>query len=339
LNAPFDLEVVDLDSKRELREISKFLSSFDLDYESDLDYTLALRLDGNLVATGSFKGEVLKNLAISPAHQGQGLTSAIVTALIREQARRGLVHYFVFTRPDKAHLFADLGFSEIASFKPQVALLETGLGSIADWGRDTASQVATLAPVRASVVINCNPFTKGHEALIRRAAGENEALIVFVVSEDRSVFPFADRFRLAQESLKDLTNTVILPSGKYMISVATFPTYFLKKDEGVLAQAGLDVTIFAEKIAPALNITSRYVGDEPICPVTRTYNQTLQKILPKHGLALKVMGRLTEKGQIISASLVRNAWKAKDWDTVSAMVPGPTLEYLRNRPALMDTEP
>jgi [citrate (pro-3S)-lyase] ligase len=270
-------------------------------------------------------------MAVSEGERGQGLTADIVTALTREQTRRGISHFFVFTKPDNAAIFAGLGFSEIARVRPQTALLESGLGSIDGWLRETASAIGHLPPDRAALVMNCDPFTKGHQALVRKATSENPAVIVFIVSEDRSDFPFADRFRLAREGLKDFKNALVIPSGKYAISQATFPNYFLKKGEGILAQARLDATIFAEKIAPALNVSCRYVGEEPSCPVTRVYNETLLETLPKLGVRVKVMPRLEIGGAPVSASAVRAAWRAHDWSALSAWVPDATLAYLRSR--------
>lgn len=324
-------EIVDKGNKRELKEISAFLATFHLKYESGLDYTIALRQGGEIVGTGSFKGEVLRNIAVNEDMQGQGLTAAIVTELMREQTRRGIVHYFIFTKPDKAFLFSGLGFAEIVRVDPYVALLETGLGSILNWCAEARRQLEGLAPGRAALVMNCNPFTKGHEALISRAAAENESVVVFIVSEDRSAIPFADRLRLARESIKGLGNVRIIPSGKYMISNATFPTYFLKDEDQTIAHTMLDITLFAEKIAPALNIVSRYVGEEPTCPVTRAYNEAMLAILPRHGVEVRVMRRIVAaNGELISASTVRDAWPTKDWTRIAAMVPEYTLAYLRS---------
>ncbi|MDL2226066.1 [citrate (pro-3S)-lyase] ligase [Deltaproteobacteria bacterium OttesenSCG-928-M10] len=324
-------EIVDRESRREIREVSAFLAAYNLEYEGGLDYTVALRRDGAIVATGSFKGEVIRNIAVNEDLQGRGLTAAVVSALMREQARRGIVHYFIFTKPDKAFLFAGLGFTEIVRVDPYVALLETGLGSVGAWCAEVSRELADLGPGRAGLVMNCNPFTKGHEALIRRAAAENEAVVVFVVSEDRSVFPFGDRLRLVREGTRGLTNVRVVPSGKYMISEATFPAYFLKGGDQAVAQARLDITLFAEKIAPALNIVSRYVGEEPACPVTRAYNEAMLAMLPACGLEVKVMPRILADGEFISASAVREAWLARDWAKVAAMVPEHTLAYLRNQ--------
>ncbi|MDR0622632.1 MAG: [citrate (pro-3S)-lyase] ligase [Deltaproteobacteria bacterium] len=325
----FELEAVNLDSKRDLGEVAAFLANQGLRFGPDLDHTVVLRQSGAIVATGSFKGEVIRNVAVSPQLRGLNLTAIIVTALAREQTLRGLTHFFVFTKPDNVAPFKGLGFAEIARVMPWVVLLETGLGSMSDWLQETARVLNHLPRPRAALVMNCDPFTKGHQALIRRAADENEAVVVFVVSEDSSTFPFADRFRLVKEEVKNLPNAIALPSGKYVISQATFPNYFLKREEGAKAQSQLDLTIFADRIAPALELSHRYVGEEPHCPVTRAYNQAMLEILPTRGVKVKMIPRIASRSQTVNASLVRAAWQANDWDTVSSLVPAHTLDYLR----------
>jgi [citrate (pro-3S)-lyase] ligase len=275
------LEVVNRKSARACEEIRTFLARFGLGYDHDVDYTLALRDDcGQLIGTGSFAGTVLRNIAVDEALQGGGLTARILSALMQELARRGALHYFLFTRPDKAPLFTNLGFREIARAEPHVALLETGLGSVETFCTQVAQQAAHLPMARAALVVNCNPFTLGHQALIRQAAAAHGGVIVFVVSEERSLFPFAERLRLVQTGVADLPNVVVVPGGPYIISAATFPTYFTRQENQVTAQTRLDITLFASRIAPALGVTVRYVGEEPYCPVTAAYNAAMNEILP-----------------------------------------------------------
>ncbi|NLI92605.1 MAG: [citrate (pro-3S)-lyase] ligase [Peptococcaceae bacterium] len=322
-----DIEVMDNDIKR--NEVKVFLARFDLTFEDDLEYTIALRLDGKLVGTGSFKDEVLRNIAIDEKYQGLGLNAIVVSELIKEQTKRGRLHYFVFTKPGKAHLFTGLGFKEIARVEPYVALLETGLGSIDTFCDTINDEAAHLKPDRAALVVNCNPFTKGHRALIQRAAGENEAVLVFVVNEDRSLFPFADRFKLVKEGVADLPNVVVVPSGKYIISNATFPSYFIRDEDKVIAQTRLDITVFAQQIAPRLGIKRRYVGEEPYCPVTSAYNTAMFDILPKHGIEINIMKRIEVQGEIVSASKVRDFIRNGDWEGIQRLVPEVTYRYLK----------
>lgn len=325
-----EVETVNLNSQRERKEIQEFLTQFDLTYEGNAEYSIVMRADGRLIATGSFAGEILCNIAVDDALQGMGLTATIVTELMREQVRRGRLHYFLFTRPAKAHLFEALGFAEIARAEPYAALLESGLGSVKSFCDDIRKQFRNLDASRAAIVVNCNPFTKGHEALIRLASQENEEVVVFVVSEDRSLFPFPDRFHLVKVGCAALANVIVVPTGPYMVSSATFPTYFTREEDKVTAQTRLDVAVFAAQIAPRLGISVRYVGEEPYCPVTNAYNQAMQEILPTYGIALKRVNRYQTDGDIVSASKVRELIRRNDWNGIARCVPTVTLDYLKS---------
>jgi [citrate (pro-3S)-lyase] ligase len=322
------IEIVNLANTRQFKEVQGFLAQFDLTFDADVEYTVLARLDERMVGTGSFKGEILRNIAIDESFQGLGLTATLVSALMQEQSRRGRLHYFVFTKPAKAHLFANLGFIEIARAEPYVALLETGLGSIDSYCKEVEIAAAHLSGERAAIVVNCNPFTKGHQALIEKAASEHAAVIVFVVSEDRSLFPFADRLKLVKAGVAHLPNVVVVPAGNYIISAATFPTYFTRDEDAVVAQTRLDITLFATKIANRLDITTRYMGQEPYCQVTNAYNQAMIDILPAHGISVKVMERVQAAGEIISASKVREMIKGDDWEGIRRLVPKTTYDYL-----------
>ncbi|HWR39672.1 MAG TPA: [citrate (pro-3S)-lyase] ligase [Patescibacteria group bacterium] len=325
------VRIIDLKNDREVMAIRDFLSGFDLTFDPDsVEYTMALYREEKLIATGSLGGEVLRNIAVSRELQGEGLTAVVVSHLMSEAARRGRYHYFVFTKPDTAHLFSALGFQEIGRAEPYAALLESGVGSIGEYCRDLSRAVAALPPgPRAVLVVNCNPFTLGHRAVIAKAAAENSAVVVLVVSEDRSLFPFPVRLELVRDGLASLNNVLVLPGGKYIISAATFPDYFTR-GAAVDAQTRLDADIFGRHIAPALGITRRYVGDEPYCEVTRCYNQAMLEVLPEHGVEVVVMPRLAQDGVPVSASRVRELLRTEDWDALRQLVPDTTYRYLRS---------
>ena len=92
----------------------------------------------------------------------------------------------------------------------------------------------------------------------------------------------------------------------------------------------LDVRIFAEKIAPALNITRRFLGTEPNCPVTRFYNEQMKLLLPGLGVEVIEIPRREMDGAAISASRVRALLNEKDFEAIGPLVPQSTLEYLKN---------
>lgn len=323
--------VINLANPRQVTIVRDFLARFSLTFNEQVDYTVALYKEDKIVATGSFAGEVLRNIAIDESLQGEGLTSAVISHLMREAGQRGIYHYFIFTKPDKAHLFSALGFKEIARAQPYAVLLEAGMGSIDTYCREITNQTAMLpSGQRAGLVVNCNPFTLGHQAVIAKAAAENPGVVVLVVSEEGSLFPFDVRFRLVQKGMAEYDNVVVVPGGKYIVSAATFPGYFTKGDETVTAQTRLDATIFAQHIAPAMGITCRYVGDEPYCAVTKAYNQAMFDILPGYHIDVHEMPRIAIAGSYVSASRVRELIREEGWDEVRALVPDTTYQYLRS---------
>ncbi len=329
----YHIEVVNLKNTKRFREIEQFLAKFNLSFDGEVEYTVALRQEDRLVGTGSFAGEVLRNIAVDETIQGAGLTSLILTSLMQEQARRGRMHYFIFTKPSAAHLFASLGFQEIARAEPFAVLLESGLGSVATYCAMVEKEAAHLSNPRSAVVVNCNPFTKGHRALISQAAEESSGVIVFVVSEDKSLFPFEHRIQLVKAGLADLPNVVVVPAGKYIISAATFPTYFTREVDQATAQSCLDIELFASQIANRLNITTRYIGEEPYCAITNAYNQAMKDILPRYGIELRIIQRIEVDGDIISASKVRDMIRQGDWEGIKKVVPLTTHEYLQSEAA------
>jgi [citrate (pro-3S)-lyase] ligase len=323
---------VNLRRAAEVDKIEAFLARFDLSYAADaVDYTVAFYQDETLIATGSRSGEILRNIAVEPAQQGEGLTAAVVSHLMQQAARSGVFHYFIYTKPVTAPLFAALGFKEIARAAPYAALLEGGIDSIEDHCRALAAKAAGLPEgPRAALVVNCNPFTLGHRAVIERAASENASVVVLVVEEDRSLFPFADRLKLVKAGLADLDNVRVLPSGKYVISAATFPGYFTRGEATIQAQARLDADVFGRYIAPALGATRRYVGSEPYCATTDAYNNALCEVLPAHGVAVTIIPRVEVDSAPVSASAVRDLIRRDEWDALSRLVPETTWNYLRS---------
>ena len=183
-----------------------------------------------------------------------------------------------------------------------------------------------------AIVMNCNPFTLGHRYLIEHASKQCEYLLIFVVQEDRSFFPFADRLRLVKEGTKDLKNVVVMESGKFIISTMTFEGYFNKqKLQDRTVDSNKDVMIFAQEIAPATHIEKRFVGTEPFDTVTQQYNRTLKRVLPYYGVDVEEIERKNCDGLAISASNVRKLLEEKNWTEIRKLVPDTTYAYLQEK--------
>ena len=145
--------------------------------------------------------------------------------------------------------------------------------------------------------------------------------------------PFAVRKRLVREGVAHLPNVVLHDSGPYIISSATFPSYFLRdEDSAITAQARLDLAIFG-RIAQTLSITRRYAGQEPASHVTAIYNQVMAQALPGMGIAFREIPRLCVDGQPVSASSVRQAIHDGVLGTVSGMFPPSTLAFFQSSEA------
>lgn len=182
------------------------------------------------------------------------------------------------------------------------------------------------------IVMNCNPFTLGHRYLIEYAKSKCQLLYIFVVEEDKSEFPFADRFKLVKEGCKDIPNVIVIPSGKFIISSLTFEGYFNKsKLQNQTVDSTFDVELFATEIAPSLGINIRFAGEEPNDTVTRQYNETMKLILPQHNIRFIEIPRKTFDGEVISAKRVRTLLREGDFDSLKNLVPQSTLNYLQDK--------
>lgn len=183
--------------------------------------------------------------------------------------------------------------------------------------------------VAGGIVMNCNPFTLGHQHLIRVASQIVDTLYVFVVSENRSEFDFKDRIQMVKEGTKDILNVMVIPSGKFILSAATFPEYF-SKDESQYADIDMskDIDIFGSVIAKELNITIRFVGEEPNDVVTKQYNESMKRILPKYDIKVLEIPRIKLNNNYISASIVRKLWHNGELEKLKKYVPECTYSYL-----------
>jgi cytidyltransferase-like protein len=155
-----------------------------------------------------------------------------------------------------------------------------------------------LSKKNGAIVMNCNPFTHGHRLLIEYASKQVDNLIIFVVEEDKSFFSFCERFKMVKDGVIDIDNVYVVRSGNFILSHLTFPAYFEKNDIDDCKNIDVsnDINIFAHLISHKLNITSRFIGEEPMCKVTRRYNESMKKILPSHSIQVFEIPRFIEKG-------------------------------------------
>lgn len=275
-----------------------------------------------LIATGSRKGNLLKCIAVDPEHRGEDLTAAVLSQLRAGAFGDGQKHLFLYTKPENRRMFESLFFYPVAQ-TDTVLLMEDKRNGIRTF-LDTLPAAVPGGKIGAAVM-NCNPFTLGHRYLIETAAGECDHVYIFVLSEDQSRFSAQDRMEMVRLGTADLANVTILPTGPYLISSATFPTYFLKDREAATqVHCRLDIEIFENWFVPRFGITHRYVGTEPLSPMTAQYNAALKENLQK--TVLVELPRLEAGSAPVSAGAVRKALDAGE--DIRNLVPETTCRYL-----------
>ena len=333
----------------DVAEAATLLERAGLSLPAGRDWGLGYYKDGRLSACGFLAGNVLCGLCVAEEARGTGISTALLSRLVLHGRQEGASHFFIFTKASEAQKFGASGFDLVASTQ-DAALLEQGRPNYADWlaatrdalrrhgwepAADAPPATGLSSPARlGAIVMNANPFTRGHDYLARTAAAACEKLLVFVVEEDVSVFPFAVRLDLVRKGLADVDNILVLPAGPYMVSRASFPAYFTADARVGAVHAALDCAIFATRIARDLGISTRFVGTEPLDPVTAAYNAAMATVFEKYGIELREIPRLQTDGQAISASKVRALFRGDvsgaAWQEMAQLLPPATLDFLRS---------
>lgn len=354
-----EIQTLNPATPRQRQRIEAFLKRNGLRIDDMNYYAAVLDDDGEMIAGGGLKDDVIKCVTVDDAHKGEAIANTLVSHLISHANQEGYSCIKLFTKPKNRQLFESLSFRLLAE-APEAILMETGIGGISNTVealkkieeesekykeynkeckedskecRENTSYLNTTTPQHLNttmqptgcIVMNCNPFTLGHRYLIEQAAKQVERLYVMVVREDCSLFAYTERKAMVEQGVADIENVNVIDGSDYAISRATFPTYFLKRlDDAADTQILLDLDLFRRHIAPALGATVRFVGTEPTDQLTRRYNQLMHEVLKD----VREIDRLEKDGNAVSASRVRKAMEEGDMNTIRQLVPPTTLPYI-----------
>lgn len=329
---------------RQRRQIEMFLQTNGLRYD-DVDYYAAIvdESSDEMIAGGGLKGSVIKCVAVADGHKGEAVANVIVSHLIAKANAEGCQCVKLYTKPDNRQLFESLSFRLIAE-SPNAILMETGVGGIEKYSeelrvkseelgvkseelKNDESVVLNARKPIGVIVMNANPFTLGHRFLVEQSSELVERLYVVVVREDCSMFSYNERKAMVSQGVRDIGNVVVVDGSDYAVSVATFPTYFLKQlSDATDTQIILDLDLYRRRIAPALGATIRFFGSEPTDPLTRRYNELMHQQLGEEHV--HEIQRKQQEGSAISASRVRKAMmEGCLWDAIQ-LVPPTTIPYI-----------
>lgn len=318
---------------KELEQLKEFLGRMGLEYDPGVEYTLCvINEDNEIIGTGSVEENVLKCIAVSPDARGLGVSAAIVSELVQYEFNQGRPHILLYTKPGNRDMFESLGFYTVL-LTGDILFMENRKDGFDRFcwqlAKETPDRAMEPGRVIGSIVANCNPFTLGHRYLVEQALERCDYVHLMILGDKRSYFGPEERFSMAKAGVGDLKRAIMHRVSDFVVSAATFPIYFLKEaSQAGKANCRLDLELFGNRIAPALNITKRFVGTEPGCRITRMYNEMMKEILPCHGVCVDEIPRITQMGGAVSASAVRRLLKEGDLEGAKKLVPGTTWEYL-----------
>lgn len=318
-------------------QVIALLTEVDIDYDDSLDFLLTVYSGNQLVSCAGLAGSTIRCVAVSPQWQGENLAVRVLNEVENFAHEQGRAHLFLYTKPENRDIFGQCGFYPLVEAPNQALLMENTPVGIQRYCQKLELSRHESGE-QGAIVMNANPFTLGHRYLVEQALNCCGWLHVFVVSEDVSTFPYRQRLAMVQDGVADLPRVTVHAGGEYLISRATFPSYFIKESQQVEhAYAAIDLLLFRCFIGPALGITRRFVGTEPYCPVTAAYNAQMYYWLANRAVTSSPVIDVVEiprvcgsKGKPISASAVRQLLRQQNFQQVHRLVPKTTLSVIQH---------
>ena len=301
-------------------------------FEENVETTFGKYENDKLIATASIYKNIIKCVAIDPAYKGGSVFNEMMTVILAEINQNNYDNAFVYTKTIYEKSFASIGFKEIERVGNELIFMEKardGFTSYLEKLKETKVDGESIG----AVVLNANPFTLGHQFLVDYGAKHCTYLHVFVVSEDASYFSAKDRSKMVELGVENYDNVIVHPTESYLVSAATFPSYFIDENKSVTKiHASLDARIFKNHIGKVLEIDQRFVGTEPTDEATRIYNETMREIFESepNKLDLVEIPRKELYGKVISASRVRTLIDHGKMEEIKDLVPQTTYKYIKN---------
>lgn len=330
----FEIRQVPLSLKTSRQKVERFLSENNLRLD-ELDYYAGIFpfREEELLGGGGLQRNVIKCIAVSETLREHQMGLKLISHLINVAVNSGYETVRVFTKPENKYIFESIGFSLVGT-APKAIFMEIGQNGIAAYCKYLS--ILEKDGKNGVIVMNANPFTKGHRYLVEQASKAVDHLYVIVVKEDCSLFSYEERKAMVTAGCQDLSNVIVCDGSDYIISAQTFPTYFLKElSDASDNQMTLDLDIFAHHIAHALDARIRFVGSEPTDKLTCRYNELMREILPERGIEVEEISRLCEgDSDAVSASSLRNHLEKGRFSDAKRLAYPSTVPYLISRLAL-----
>ena len=126
-----EIQTLNPATPRQRQRIEAFLKRNGLRIDDMNYYAAVLDDDGEMIAGGGLKDDVIKCVAVDDAHKGEAIANTLVSHLISHANQEGYGCIKLFTKPKNRQLFESLSFRLLAE-APEAVLMETGIGGISN---------------------------------------------------------------------------------------------------------------------------------------------------------------------------------------------------------------
>jgi cytidyltransferase-like protein len=126
-----EIQTLNPTTPRQRQRIEAFLKRNALRIDDINYYAAVLDDDGEMIAGGGLKDDVIKCVAVDDAHKGEAIANTLVSHLISHANQEGYSCIKLFTKPKNRQLFESLSFRLLAE-APEAILMETGIGGISN---------------------------------------------------------------------------------------------------------------------------------------------------------------------------------------------------------------
>ena len=126
-----EIQTLNPATPRQRQRIEAFLKRNALRIDDMNYYAAVLDDDGEMIAGGGLKDDVIKCVAVDDAHKGEAIANTLVSHLISHANQEGYSCIKLFTKPKNRQLFESLSFRLLAE-APEAILMETGIGGISN---------------------------------------------------------------------------------------------------------------------------------------------------------------------------------------------------------------
>lgn len=124
-----EIQTLNPTTPRQRQRIEAFLKRNGLRFDDMHYYAAVTDDDGEMIAGGGLKGNVIKCVAVDDAHKGEAIANTLISHLIAHANEEGHSYVMLFTKPKNRQLFESLSFRLLAE-APEAVLMETGIGGI-----------------------------------------------------------------------------------------------------------------------------------------------------------------------------------------------------------------